>query len=168
MRERISVNVSIPLELAEALIKHGPSLIDGLKASVEEVYKRQAEDARRLAWQEERLAQHWRNCIQAYRMYRRLQPSMGAAGAYPVIAAKFSWPSGVASAFVRQRRKKVNDYLKSRRLASVHRMVLEGRTDQEMAERLQISLRTVSRLLKEIKGNSTLIRQIYKDTEVTQ
>ncbi|RMB12142.1 helix-turn-helix domain-containing protein [Eilatimonas milleporae] len=168
MRERISVNVSIPLELAEALIEHGPDLIDGLKASVEEVYKRQAEDARRLAWQEERLAQHWRNCIQAYRMYRRLQPSMGAAGAYPVIAAKFGWPSGVVSAFVRQRRKKVNDYLKSRRLASVHRMVLEGRTDSEIAGHLGVSLRTVARFLKEIRGDSSLIRQIYKNTEGVQ
>lgn len=90
--------------------------------------------------------------VQAYRLFRRIRKNHEKiSGAYREIGARLDWPVGVVPSILARRRKKVQAYVKRRRMAMIHRLDWEGLTSTEIAEKVGVSQPTVSRLLNQAR-----------------
>lgn len=150
------IDAQIPLELAEVLVKYGPDLIERLRLAAHDAHFHSAESkTRREEERKQALERYKRNCIQAYRIYRRLCATDRKQKAHKLIADRFGWSVGVVEPSIAQRRRQIAAYLKKRRKATVLRLAKAGYTNKEIGAYIGFSIGTVARLLKEAKTEAS-------------
>ncbi len=93
-----------------------------------------------------------RNAVQAYRTYRRIvgdyeKPSQ----AYRQIAARYDWPTSIMPSVIGDRKRAIKAYIKLRHKRRVWQLAQDGNSNQQIANALNLSIRTVQRLLKEVR-----------------
>lgn len=111
----------------------------------------QSQEARQ-TFIKDRIEHHRKLGIQFYRLYRKTKPSKGARRAFHErLADPHDFPGIYAEHLISKRRFKVKKYIEARRLASVARLVAEGKKNQEIADKLCISKQTVYRHTRELK-----------------
>lgn len=99
--------------------------------------------------------------VQAYRLFRRIRKNHEKiSGAYREIGACLDWPVSVVPSILARRRKKVQAYVKLRRMAMIQRLDWEGLTNTEIAEKIGISQATVNRLLHQARAADTEARHV--------
>lgn len=163
--EHIEVTLSLPWEVAQAIVDDGPGLITALadalkqqgdKAEANSSIKR-FEDANGQT-EDERWRQLYR---QADRKIRQLRAEEGLndAQASSRIAKELKVPYSTLRSVLTRYRRERREKLNARRNANVIRMHLLGETNSRIKSRLHVSSQTVAKILQE---EDDLIRSLRK------
>lgn len=153
------VTVTIPGELAEALVRFGPPLLEHLRR--EHRFALIDSEAARRRHEEER-ARHRaitaRLAVRAFRAWRRIEAAtadrLERDHALDDLCADLAPRYGVPTNrewvrfLITERRKAVNDYIKARRTRTLVRMFLDGRSNAEIAGKLGLSTAYTAKLVR--------------------
>lgn len=165
------VTVTLPGELALALVRHGPQLINAIArlqrvAMIDDVASRKAHDRQ--------VEQHRRRMavagVQAYRRWRRIlaetpDPKARNTRLNELCAELVRWHGPYFNRdytrhLIRERKKAVADYLVARRVRTIVHMYLDKATYPEIARKVGLSQGQVGRI---VKANRSTIGRKWRE-----
>lgn len=146
------VTITINSDLAEALLRHGPMLLDELQAASIRMHLRHGilkDDFNERA--AARKAELDVKAVQAYRMWRRTNVKCFKSRhfALKALASKLNIDGNVPllQNLIARRRKTVNDYIRGRRNRKVIQLYLDGLSDAQIAKRASIHPKTIRKIV---------------------
>lgn len=154
------VSVTISAELANALLAHGPQLIDALRHQA--VLAEQNSAERQIKFQadlEKRQVEHRRIGTQAYRRWRRLDQSKFKSRHFAMVAVakEFDLDKAYIDLLIGSRRTIVQKYLRKRRAVSVATLYLQGKSNEQISNSVGVSKTSIKRI---INGNKELVERV--------
>lgn len=164
---RVCITIDIPVDVANNTLRQLEPVIARLTSrspsdasaplpeDVKAEEEKQARTAEIQEHYEEQKRRFVKQGVQAYRIFRRVASNYEKPSeVYRLIAQRFEWTISIVPGIISARRRKVDQYVKRRRSASVLRLAYDGLTNQQIADRVGISQPTVSRMLREARKDT--------------
>jgi|GEM_PF-3993672 len=159
----IRIAIDIPVEIADTTLAKLEPMISQLVQTEQEEPRNQDgvgfvtpvdEEKRTQEKQviEDRRQLYKRRIVQSYRQFRHLtKKGKTEKEALHQIALELNWPIETTKSITFARRKRINQYIRFRRMKTIIRLRQKGKTQTFIAKHVGTSQQTVNRVLKEAR-----------------